>query len=500
MIQNVFCIFVPTFDTLLSMKYKASVLLVTLFSLLIGFSACTEDLINVDTNFNLTFSVDTLRFDTIFTDMGSATQKLKIYNHSNQKAHIEQIRLMNAKEFHINVSGLQADDLSDVYLNAHDSMLIFVQVKIDPTLTDAPMVVRDSILFSLNQHQQFVQLEAFGQDAIRLSGYVVDEDRTFTAQKPYLISDTLWVEKDATLTLQPGARLFFRKNAVLYVKGTLQSVGKQEQWVQLRGDRSDFMNTIPPLSYDLCSGQWGGIVLASGSHNNVLEFTDVRNGNFGVRIDSTTTAQPALVVKNAMLRNVTGNLLEATNADVQVYNSLLYNAGGYVVSLCGGNYVWKHCTLANYYQFSWGGRGKAIMLYSNQRALADGSTVVLPFSSLMYNSVVYGNYTNEVQTNFDETQADQAAYLFHHCLLKQKVKEPTNPPYYQCVFNEKPLFKYEAWVEDQPHVYDFHVNSGSAVIGIGDSAMVTEELVFDLDGNNRLSDGLCDAGCYEYVE
>ncbi len=500
MIQNVFRIFVPTFDTLVTMKYKAFVLLFTLLTLLIGFSACTEDTINVDENFNLTFSVDTLRFDTIFTEMGSATQKLKIYNTSNQKVRIEQIRLMNANEYHINVSGVQSDDLSDVYLNAKDSLLIFVQVKIDPTLADAPLLVRDSILFSLNQHQQWVQLEAFGQDAVRLQGHVVSEDATFTANKPYLISDTLWVKNGATLTLLPGARLFFRKHAVLYVEGTLQSVGTREHWIELRGDRSDYMNTIPPLSYDLCSGQWGGIVLASGSFNNVLEFTDVRNGDFGIRIDTTTTAQSTLEVKNSMLRNVTGNLLEATNATVYVANSLLYNAGGFVATLCGGNYVWKHCTFANYYQFSWGGRKQSILQYANQVTQADGAVQVYPFSSMMYNSVVYGNYANEVQVNLDETQPELGTYLFHYCLLKQRVNTMTNPPYDLCVFNAKPLFVFESWIEEQPHLYDFHIQSGSAAIGMGDNAVVDASLELDLDGNNRLSDGNCDAGCYEFVE
>ncbi len=479
------------------MLRKIVIFLTSLLSL-IGVVSCTEDTINVDDNFRLVFSNDTIRFDTIFTDMGSATLKLKVYNQSNQKAHIKQLRLINATYFHINVSGIQSDDMQDVYLNANDSMLIFVQVKLDPTEQTLPFVVRDSIMFSLNEHRQMVQLEAYGQNAVRLRAHKITADTQFTAELPYLIEDTLWVNKGATLTLQEGTRLFFRKGAVLYVEGKLLSLGTQQRWVQLRGDRSDYMNTIPPLSYDLCSGQWGGVVLATGSFDNQITYTDIRNGNFGIRIDSTTTQQTALTIRNAQLRNVLGDLLQATNAKVHVSNSLLCNAGGFVVNVCGGAYTWKHCTMANYYQFSWGGRTQSIIMYSNQLMQADGNKIVLPFSSIMENSIVYGNYTNEVQTNFD-SEATEATYLFTNCLLKQRVNEVLNPPYSSCIFNAKPLFVFETWIEERPHVYDFRLQSGSAAIGIGDNNIVTDDLLLDLDGNNRLSDGSCDAGCYEYV-
>ena len=482
------------------MLRKFVVFFTSIVLLVVMVTSCTEDTINVDANFRLEFSSDTVRFDTLFTDMGSATLKLKVYNTSNQKAHIEQIRLMNAEYYHINVSGIQADDLKDFYLNAKDSMLIFVQVKLNPNEATVPMVVRDSILFALNEQKQFVQLEAFGQNAIRLHKHSIESDQVFTDELPYLIDDTLWVKKGATLTLMPGARLYFRKNAVLYVEGRLHSEGIAQNWVELRGDRSDFMNTIPPLSYDLCSGQWGGVVLAKGSFNHLIAYTDVRNGNFGIRIDSTTTQQTALTIKNAQVRNVLGNLLEATNAKVEISNSLLCNAGGYIACLRGGDYTWKHCTLTNYYQFSWGSRTQAILLFSNQLIDDAGETQVIPFKSLMLNSVVYGNYNNEIQTKFDETDPASYSYVFKNCLLKQRVTEVLNPPYEACIFNGKPLFLFEKWEQERPHVYDFHVESGSAVIGIGNNEYVTPDLVLDLDGNNRLSDGSCDAGCYEYVQ
>lgn len=467
-----------------------------LLAMLVGVSSCTEDSINVDDQFLLTFSVDTLRFDTLFTDMGSATLKLKVYNTSSQKAYIEHIRLMNAHYFHLNINGIAADEASSVCLNAKDSMLVFVQVTINPSDATTPFVVQDSILFSLNGKNQMVQLEAYGQNAERLQGLTVTTDTVLTARLPYLVSDTLRVLPGATLTLEPGTRLYFRKYAVLYVEGQLLAQADANHVIQFRGDRDDYMNTIPPLSYNLCSGQWGGIVFAKGSFDNRLVHVDVRNTDFGIRVDSTDTDQLALYVENSVLRNATGNVLEAIHAKMVVNNSLLYNAGNYVVALQGGDYTWKHCTFANYYQFAWGGRTNPILLYANKRVDVVQATP-LPFTSKMYNSVVYGSYTNEIQYKCDETPAD--AYVFSHCLLRHKVTIITNPPYNQCVFNTDPKYVFKQWEEQYPHVYDFNLQAGSGAIGIADN-QIAQEFPFDLNGNSRLSDGTADAGCYEYVQ
>ena len=471
------------------------IVLFVLVAWLLAASSCTEDSINVDDNFALDFSVDTLRFDTIFTDMGSATMKLKVYNPSAQKAYIEQIRLMDASYFHINVNGVAADEVQDVYLNAKDSMLIFVQVSINPSDEATPFVVRDSILFLLNNKKQQVQLEAFGQNAERLHRLTVTQDTVLTASLPYLVSDTLRVLPGATLTLQPGTRLFFRKNAVLYVQGRLLAEGNAQQIIQLRGDRNDYMNTIPPLSYDLCSGQWGGVVFATGSFGNRLVHADVRNTSFGIRVDSTSLDQMALYVESSMLRNSTGCVVEAIHAKMEVNNSLLCNAGNYVVALQGGDYTWKHCTLANYYQFAWGGRTNPILLYANKRIDASKDATPMPFASKMYNSLIYGSYSSEIQYVCTETPASN--YVFSHCLIRYRISDITNPPYLQCIFNKEPKFVFQQWEEELPHVYDFNLSSGSGAVGIADSK-VANEFPLDLAGHNRLLDGSADAGCYEY--
>ena len=69
-------------------KILASVILLTLTLV-----SCEEDKISTDTSLMLNFSTDIVRFDTIFTEQGSATYKLKVYNPSKNKLLIDRIIL-----------------------------------------------------------------------------------------------------------------------------------------------------------------------------------------------------------------------------------------------------------------------------------------------------------------------------------------------------------------------------------------------------------------------
>ena len=122
-------------------------ILVSLLVFLTALVSCEEDKISTDSSLMLKFSADTVRFDTIFTDQGSATYKLKVYNPSKNKVLIESIKLNEAENYKMSVSGVSADVVNDTYLNAEDSLMIFIQVYIDPNNNKTPFVVRDSIDF-----------------------------------------------------------------------------------------------------------------------------------------------------------------------------------------------------------------------------------------------------------------------------------------------------------------------------------------------------------------
>ena len=467
-------------------KILAFVILLTLTLV-----SCEEDKISTDTSLQLKFSSDTVRFDTIFTEQGSATYKLKVYNTSKNKVLIDKITLNNAEHYKMSVSGISADVVNNTYLNAKDSLMIFIQVYIDPNDDKTPFVVRDSIDFFFNNHTQVLQLEAYGRNVKRFKNKTIDSDTTITSEIPILISDSLKVMEGATLTLTSGARLYCQKGAVIYVAGRLISEGEHGSMVEIRGDRDDFMNTIPPLSYDQASGQWGGIKIASSSFGNVLDYTDVRNADFGIVIDSTSAENVTLTVKNSIIRNMLYNVVHSVNAKVEIYNSLLYNAGENILRIEGGEYKVIHTTLTNNYAFSWGGRTQPILYYSNKY-----NDNILPFKAEMYNSIVYGNYTSEIDYKLD-TLTISPEYFFKNCIVKQHMKIVDSEIYKDCLINSSPKFVYDEIKDDTYRQYDYHLTSASPAIGKADIS-ITPTTPKDLDGIDRMQNGSADIGCYEY--
>ena len=471
MVKNIFYIFI-----------SALVLLTALVS-------CEADKISTDTSLMLTFSSDTVRFDTIFTKQGSATYKLKVYNPSKNRVFIESITLNEAVNYKMNVSGISADVVHNTYLNAGDSLMMFIQVYIDPNDDNTPFIVRDSIDFFFNNHTQVLQLQAYGRNVKRFKNKTIFADTTITADMPILISDTLKVVEGATLTLKEGTKLYCQKASVIFLEGTLISEGTQGAMVEIRGDRDDFMNTVPPLSYDQASGQWGGIKIASSSFGNVLNHTDVRNADFGIVIDSTSTEATTLTVNSSIIRNMLYNVISATNAKVEIYNSLLYNAGENILHLEGGEYKVVYSTLTNNYSFSWGGRTQPILYYSNKN---------YALNAQMYNTIVYGNYSSEIDYKID-AEGLPAQYLFKNCLVKQYMKTVDTNIYEDCIMNSSPKFVYDEIKDDTYRVYDYHLTSSSPAIGNADMSFATL-LSEDLDGNERTLDGVSDIGCYEYIK
>ena len=60
-------------------------------------------------------------------------------------------------------------EVDNIEINANDSIYVFVQVNVNPTAANLPFILRDSILISYNGNQKFVQLQAYGQNAVFLN-------------------------------------------------------------------------------------------------------------------------------------------------------------------------------------------------------------------------------------------------------------------------------------------------------------------------------------------
>ena len=75
---------------------------------LVLWSSCRNDFETVASTGNLEFSKDTVYLDTIFSNIGSSTYNLKVYNRSNEDINIPTVRLGQgeASNYRLNVVGI----------------------------------------------------------------------------------------------------------------------------------------------------------------------------------------------------------------------------------------------------------------------------------------------------------------------------------------------------------------------------------------------------------
>ena len=124
-------------------------------------SSCRQDFEFEPSTGGLFFSKDTVYLDTVFTNIGSSTYTLKVYNRSNDDIHIPSIALGKGdnSKYRIMVDGMSGRDgkgkyFENVELLAKDSMYVFIEATAgiaDANPTD--LLYTDQILFDGGNNQ-----------------------------------------------------------------------------------------------------------------------------------------------------------------------------------------------------------------------------------------------------------------------------------------------------------------------------------------------------------
>jgi len=223
-----------TFIVSSGIKFRFIILLVLLISAI----ACNRDQLDPDPEARPSFSTDTITFDTIFTTIGSATMNFKIYNRSNRPMIIRSITLAggNNSFFKLNIDGVSSSSQQDVEIPPDDSLFIFVAVTVDPTNSNNPVVIKDSIIFNTNGVFQDVKLIAYGQDVHLINGDIIGT-QTWTNDKPYLIYNSMAVDTGQILTIEEGTQIFFHRNSSMILWGRLLVNGTWGKPVIFQNDR-----------------------------------------------------------------------------------------------------------------------------------------------------------------------------------------------------------------------------------------------------------------------
>ena len=131
-------------------------LFLLLTGVLISMSSCRNDFQFEPSTGGLEFSKDTVYLDTVFTNIGSSTYRLKVYNRSDKDISIPKIRLQKGitSKYRIMVDGMTGDTgaegkiFSNVELLAKDSLYIFIEVTADvASANPTDFLYTDKILF-----------------------------------------------------------------------------------------------------------------------------------------------------------------------------------------------------------------------------------------------------------------------------------------------------------------------------------------------------------------
>lgn len=451
------------------------------------FFACSDDdKFSTNSNLRLTFSSDTIRFDTVFATIGTSTQRLKVYNRNDEALMISTVELINSgiSGFKINVDGQSGNIVNNISILAKDSMYVFVEITVPPLDKNGAVRLSDSIRFQVNGINQYVSLEAIGQNAIIWNAKTIDKETTLDSESPYLIYDFLKIEKDVTLHIEKGTYLYFHKDAKLLIEGTIDAKGTIDEPIFFRGDRTD--NLSANIPYSRVPGQWYGIEITGNSHNNNFENVRIENGIYGVKIEPSQPTQNTVSFYNTIIQNTTKEVIYAIDAQIRATNCLFANAGTYTLYLIGGKHNFLQCTIANYMTYPGVFRRGTMYL---------GEETNTPMQEANFiNSIVSGSSSSRAEINIDLTE--NADYSFINCLLR--VPSSNDNHFINTIWNENPGFKTIYSVGDsQRYYYSFELTENSKAI---DKANVEYaiEVPFDIRGISRSFNGP-DIGCYEWV-
>ncbi|WP_430425581.1 hypothetical protein [Maribacter litoralis] len=492
-------------------------------------TSCRKDFDYAPSNGHLSFSRDTVYLDTVFSNIGSSTYLLKVFNDTKDDVLIPTLNLRNGLEsfYRLNVDGVAGKEFNNVPIYAKDSLFILIETTID--ITDSAvneLLYIDAIDFDSEPYRQSVQLVTLAKDAIflypneelessteildvfidestepvEIEGFVLnDEYLTLNNQKPYVVYGYAIVEEDKELIIEAGSRLHFHENsgilikegATLTINGQLSENDEElESEVIFEGDRLEpSFNDIP--------GQWGAIWISQGSQNNMIDHLTLKNAQLGLFVQGQEdNIETTLTLTNSKIFNSSTINLWAKNAKIYGKNLVLGNAGNSSLLIeNGGNYSFIHTTVANYWNKGFR-FNSALDIRNHSRNNFDVGFNLQ--KAEFKNSIIDGNGQNEISLTTNE----QHSFNFHfqNCYIKlnednsSNINNPlydlNNTEYYTNIITAGEL-DYFSPTDD-----DFRIGLDSDVLNKGDINTANSSPI-DIIGTSRLPEP--DLGAYQAI-
>ncbi len=503
-------------------------LFITLAIVLVA--GCRRDrLFTDDPGVQLSFSRDTVLFDTVFagTPGGFSVTKFFVARNPHGRAVRVDIALAGGapSPFRINVDGASGTEFHGVEINGGDSVYIFVEADLDQSDQSNPLVHEDHIVFHTNGNAQEVLLVAWGQDAhyyspdralpglppfsivagVDESGDPVCETVTWTNDKPHVIFGYAVVDSCSTLQIQPGTRIHVHGGGGLWVYrwGRIKAEGLVDMPITFQSDR------LEPLYAEL-PGQWDRIWINDGppGEDHILQNVQIKNALVGIQCEtapwlwangppSEPVSAARLVLNNVSIRNCSAAGLLSRNFRIYSNNLLVGDCGQHSVALTGGGgYFLNHTTIANHWSYDVRQTPAFVLTNTFQDPYTGAvAAYAIDDSSRFCNGIIHGSNSNEFQLAFDPALTPQ--FTFERFIIR--TTESTNDPNW---FPMQDLIHRNATpgfvnVSDR----DFRLTQGAFARNKGTA--ITIDAINDIEGNPRNCDAGMpesgyDLGCYEW--
>ena len=498
-------------------------------------SSCRKDFEFSPSTGSLQFSKDTVYLDTVFTNIGSSTYNLKVYNKSDDDISIPAVRLAlgETSNYRLSVDGTAGKSFNNIEVLAKDSLFIFIESTIDInnfTNPNGTYLYTDQIEFDAGSNLQKVELVTLVQDAVfiypdrdnttkvvetltlDIGGELVETELqgrellptelTFTKEKPFVIYGFATVPNGETLTIEAGSRLHFHENSGIIVSNgaSINVNGAYSNDRDLLENEVIFEGDRLEPGFSQVPGQWGTIWLLDGSVDNTINYATIKNSTIGVLSDGNPDeANDKLTITNTQIYNSSSFGVLGRNTSISGENVVINNSGlSSFAGTLGGKYNFTHSTIVNYWDN--GFRQFPAVLLNNFVLDEDNVATIADLTEANFNNcIIYGNDNPEILLDEIEDASVVFNFKFTNCLIRFEDNSNNftgvnydfndTAKYEGNIFNEDPNFK-------DVEFNELIIGDDSAANGQGLSSFATQ-IPFDILNVNRTS--LPDLGAYQHI-
>ena len=498
-------------------------------------SSCRKDFEFSPSTGSLQFSKDTVYLDTVFTNIGSSTYNLKVYNKSDDDISIPAVRLAlgETSNYRLSVDGIAGKSFNNIEVLAKDSLFIFIESTIDIknfTNPNGTYLYTDQIEFDAGSNLQKVELVTLVQDAVfiypdrdnttkvvetltlDIGGELVETELqgrellptelTFTKEKPFVIYGFATVPNGETLTIEAGSRLHFHENSGIIVSNgaSINVNGAYSNDLDLLENEVIFEGDRLEPGFSQVPGQWGTIWLLDGSVDNTINYATIKNSTIGVLSDGNPDeANDKLTITNTQIYNSSSFGVLGRNTSISGENVVINNSGlSSFAGTLGGKYNFTHSTIVNYWDN--GFRQFPAILLNNFVLDEDNVATIADLTEANFNNcIIYGNDNPEILLDEIEDASVVFNFRFTNCLIRF---EDNSNNFTGANYDFNDTSKYEANLfNEDPNFKDVEFNeliigADSAANGQGLASFATQVPV-DILNVNRTS--APDLGAYQHI-